>query len=55
MHRTQNQRELAEIYTAADVFVNPAAQDYRVNSDNVSLYYYSTNVENNIDIHFLQM
>lgn len=27
IHRTQNQRELAEIYTAADVFVNPTRED----------------------------
>lgn len=27
IHRTQNQRELAEIYTAADVFVNPTKED----------------------------
>lgn len=27
IHRTANQRELAEIYTAADVFVNPTRED----------------------------
>lgn len=27
IHRTQNQQELAEIYTAADVFVNPTRED----------------------------
>lgn len=27
VHRTQNQQELAEIYTAADVFVNPTRED----------------------------
>ena len=27
IHRTQNQRELAEIYSAADVFVNPTRED----------------------------
>lgn len=27
VHRTQNQRELAEIYTAADVFVNPTREE----------------------------
>ncbi len=27
IHRTQNQRELAEIYTAADVFVNPTKEE----------------------------
>lgn len=27
IHRTQDQRELAEIYTAADVFVNPTRED----------------------------
>ena len=27
IHRTENQRELAELYTAADVFVNPTRQD----------------------------
>ena len=27
IHRTQNQSELAEIYTAADVFVNPTRED----------------------------
>lgn len=27
IHRTQNQRELAEIYTAADLFVNPTRED----------------------------
>lgn len=27
IHRTQNQRELAEIYTAADVFANPTRED----------------------------
>ena len=27
IHRTQNQKELAEIYTAADVFVNPTRED----------------------------
>lgn len=27
IHRTQNQRELAEIYTAADVFVNPTREE----------------------------
>jgi len=27
IHRTENQRELAEIYTAADVFVNPTRED----------------------------
>lgn len=27
IHRTQNQRELAEIYTSADVFVNPTRED----------------------------
>lgn len=27
IHRTQNQRELAEIYTAADVFVNPTRDE----------------------------
>lgn len=27
IHRTQNQTELAEIYTAADVFVNPTRED----------------------------
>jgi len=27
IHRTQNQNELAEIYTAADVFVNPTRED----------------------------
>lgn len=27
VHRTQNQKELAEIYTAADVFVNPTRED----------------------------
>ena len=27
IHRTGNQRELAEIYTAADVFVNPTRED----------------------------
>lgn len=27
VHRTQNQRELAEIYTAADLFVNPTRED----------------------------
>lgn len=27
IHRTQNQKELAEIYTAADLFVNPTRED----------------------------
>ena len=27
IHRTQNQRELAEIYSAADVFVNPTREE----------------------------
>ena len=27
IHRTQNQAELAEIYTAADVFVNPTREE----------------------------
>ena len=27
IHRTQNQQELAEIYTAADLFVNPTRED----------------------------
>ena len=27
IHRTENQKELAEIYTAADVFVNPTRED----------------------------
>lgn len=27
IHRTQNQRELAELYTAADVFANPTRED----------------------------
>lgn len=27
IHRTQNQEELAEIYTAADVFINPTRED----------------------------
>lgn len=27
IHRTQNQKELAEIYTAADVFINPTRED----------------------------
>lgn len=27
VHRTQNQKELAELYTAADVFVNPTRED----------------------------
>lgn len=27
IHRTQNQTELAEIYTAADLFVNPTRED----------------------------
>ena len=27
IHKTQNQRELAEIYTAADLFVNPTRED----------------------------
>ncbi|MBQ3641539.1 glycosyltransferase, partial [bacterium] len=27
IHRTQNQKELAEIYTAADVFANPTRED----------------------------
>jgi glycosyltransferase involved in cell wall biosynthesis len=27
IHRTQNQRELAEIYTAADLFVNPTREE----------------------------
>lgn len=27
IHRTQNQKELAEIYTAADVFVNPTREE----------------------------
>lgn len=27
IHRTQNQEELAQIYTAADVFVNPTRED----------------------------
>lgn len=27
IHRTHNQKELAEIYTAADVFVNPTRED----------------------------
>lgn len=27
VHRTANQKELAEIYTAADVFVNPTRED----------------------------
>jgi len=27
IRRTQNQKELAEIYTAADVFVNPTRED----------------------------
>lgn len=27
IHRTQNQRELAEIYTAADIFLNPTRED----------------------------
>lgn len=27
VHRTQNQKELAQIYTAADVFVNPTRED----------------------------
>jgi len=27
IHRTENQRELAEIYTAADVFVNPTREE----------------------------
>ena len=27
IHRTQNKKELAEIYTAADVFVNPSRED----------------------------
>ena len=27
IHRTQNQQELAEIYTAADVFVNPTREE----------------------------
>ena len=27
VHRTQNQKQLAEIYTAADVFVNPTRED----------------------------
>ena len=27
IHRTQNQQELAEVYTAADLFVNPTRED----------------------------
>ena len=27
IHRTQNQRELAEIYSAADIFINPTRED----------------------------
>ena len=27
VHRTQNQKELAEIYTAADLFVNPTREE----------------------------
>lgn len=27
IHRTQNQKELAEIYTAADLFVNPTREE----------------------------
>ena len=27
IHRTQNQKELAEIYTAADVFINPTREE----------------------------